>query len=170
MFARPGVDGLNLLEGIDASAAAVVRVLQADQPRAYLMIVVRPNLVLQLRHVEDAVIAVERPAGDAAEHRRAAGLVVVNVAIDIAEQLVAGLRVRLDADLVRHGARRHEQGRFLAEQFGDAFFQAVDGGVFVEDVVADLGGVHGRAHAGRRPGHGVAAQIDQWFRHDGFLS
>ena len=40
----------------------------------------------------------------------------------------------------------------------------------VEDIVADLGGVHGRTHGGSRPSHGVAAWIDEGFRHDGFLS
>ena len=34
VLARPGADRLDLLERIDAAAAAVVRVLQADQPGA----------------------------------------------------------------------------------------------------------------------------------------
>ena len=112
----PGADRLDLLQRIDPAAAAVVRVFQADQARPDQVVVVRPDLVGQLAHVEDAVVAVERAAGDAAEHGGAAGLVVVDVAVGVAEQLVAGLRVDLDADLVGHRARRHEQGGLLAEQ------------------------------------------------------
>ena len=55
---RPLADRLDLLQGIDAAAAAVVGVLQADQPGPDQVIVDRPNLLLQLGHVEDAVVAV----------------------------------------------------------------------------------------------------------------
>ena len=46
-------------------------------------------------------------------------------------------------------ARRDEDGRFLAEQFGHPRSQGRDGGIFVEHVVAHLGGGHGGPH-GRR--------------------
>src|SRR5262249_59920066 len=55
---------------------------------------------------------------------------------------------------------RDEQGRLLAEQPGDALLQAVDGRVLAEDVVADLRGGHGGAHARRRTGGRVAAEVD----------
>ena len=77
-----------------------------------------------------------------------------------AEHLVAGLGVRFDANLIGHGARRHKQGSLLAEHGGDAVLEAVDGWVVVEDIVADLGGVHGSAHAGRGTGDSVAAEVD----------
>ena len=100
----PGANSLNLLDGKDPAAAPVVRVLQAHQPGPHQVLVGRPNLTFKLGDVEDAVIAFEHSVGDAAEHGRAARLEIVNVAAGLAEQLVAGLRVRLDANLVGHGA------------------------------------------------------------------
>ena len=69
--------------------------------------------------------------------------------------------MRFDGDLVGHGAGWHEQGGFLAEQLGDALFQTIHRGVVVKDIVADNGGVHGRTHGRRRPGHSIASHIDQ---------
>ena len=48
---RPAADRLDLLERIDPAAAAIVRVLQADQARAHLVVVDRPDLVVELAHV-----------------------------------------------------------------------------------------------------------------------
>jgi hypothetical protein len=48
-------------------------------------------------------------------------------------------------------ARGHEERGFLAQHLRDARLQGVDGGVVGEDVVAHLGGGHGRAH-GRQSG------------------
>src|SRR5262249_8811619 len=85
-------------------------------------------------------------------------------------QLVAGLCVDADADLVRHGARGNIKRRFLAQQRRDTFLKPVDGRVFVEDVVANLRGLDGRTHSGRRPRDRVAAQVDGWFGwHEGSL-
>src|SRR5262249_39124437 len=95
----------------------------------------------------------------------AARLVIIDVAVDVADEFVAGLRPGTDAGLVGHGAGRHEQGGLLAEQRGDPLLQAVYGRVLAEGVRADLRGGPGRP-AARRPGEGVAAQLDQ-FRHDG---
>ena len=77
-----------------------------------------------------------------------------------AQKLVARLAVDADADLVAHRAGGDEQRRLLAEQVGDALLEPVDGGVFAEDVVADLGGGHGGAHGGRGAGDRVAAEVD----------
>src|SRR5262249_27347756 len=92
--------------------------------------------------------------------------VVVDVARRFAEQFVAGLGVDLYGDLVRHGARRHEQGRLFAQEGGDAVLESVDGWVFIENVVADLCRLHGGPHGRRRLSHGIAAQVDQAVRHE----
>src|SRR5205085_11273297 len=111
----PLADRFYLLDRIDAAAAAVVRVLQADEPRFdEVRIVGIADLVLELAEIKDAVVAVERPARHAGEDRGAAGFIVVDVAIEIAQQLVARLRVDVDGELIRHRPRRHVQGRFLA--------------------------------------------------------
>ena len=165
LAASPFGDRLALRQWIDRAAAAVVRVLQADEPGRRQVDVVAMLLAFELADVEDAVRAVERSAGDAGEDRRAAGLVLEDVAIEIAEKLVAGTGVDAHGDLVRHRPRRHEEGRLLAEELGRAAFELADGRVLAEDVVADLGGGHGGPHAGRRPGDGIAAQIEDGTRH-----
>src|SRR5205823_12420492 len=69
---------LDFLKWVNPAAAAVVRVLEAHQPRADQVLVVGPNLALQLAEVKDAVVTFERPAGDAAVNSRAAGFIQVD--------------------------------------------------------------------------------------------
>ena len=130
-----------------------------------VVIVVRPDLPLELSHVQDAVIALQGPAHDAGQDGRTSRLVVVDVATDIAEEFVAGLRVDLDADLVRHRAGRHVQGSFFAEQRRDALLQPIHRRVFAEDIVADLGRSDGRPHTGGGPGDGIASEVDNGVGH-----
>ena len=164
--ACPCADGLDLLDGIDAAAAAIMSVLQAHQPGSDHVIVHRPNLVFEMRHIEDTVITDDCPACDSAENGRATCLINANVASCLAEQFIAGLGVDLDADLIRHGAGRHKQGSFLAEESGDAFLQQIDGRIFAENVVAHLGREHGGAHGSGRFRYGVAAEVDSGLRHE----
>src|SRR5262245_20023948 len=94
----PGADRLDLFDRVDPATTAVVRVLQADETRANAVLIDRPDLVFQLADVEDPVVPLDRPARDAAQDRRAARLVVVDVAAHLAKQLVAGLRMGPDAN------------------------------------------------------------------------
>src|SRR5262249_10194281 len=119
VLACPGADCANFLEGKNAPAAAIVRVLQADKARADQASIKRPHLAVELGDIEDAVIALDGATGDAAEHGGAARFKVVNMASRLAQKFVAGLRVRLDAGLVRHRARGQEQGCLLAEHRGN---------------------------------------------------
>src|SRR4051812_41185707 len=75
----PGADGLDLLDGVDPAATAVVRVLQADEPGAHQVVVHWPDLVLQLAHVEDAIVTFDRATGDTAEDGGTSCLEVVDV-------------------------------------------------------------------------------------------
>ena len=68
------------------------------------MIVDRASLVFKLAEVEDAVVAFDGPAGDAAKRGRAARLVDINVTTGLAQQLVARLSVRFHANLIGHSA------------------------------------------------------------------
>ena len=101
--------------GVDRAAAAVVRVLQADEPGADGVHVVRADLAFEVGDVEQPVVAVDRAAGDAAERRRAAGFPEVDVAGRFEEDFVLRPAVDADRDLVRHRARWDEQRRLLAE-------------------------------------------------------
>ena len=77
-----------------------------------------------------------------------------------ADHFLAMLGVNLYRDDVAHGARRHEEAGFFAENLGGALLEAIDGRVFAVDVVADLGLGHGAAHGGRGTSDGIAAKID----------
>ena len=84
------------------------------------------------------------------------------------DDLVAGLGVGFDRQLVGHGPGGNKKGLLFAQERRDLFLEGVDRGVFPEDVVADLGLGHGPAHGGGGFGDGVASQIDSNF-HETFL-
>jgi hypothetical protein len=86
---------------------------------------------------------------------------VDHVGLRLGQDLVAGLGVAAQRQLVGHGAAGHEQRGFLAEQSGRAPLQLGHGRVLAVDVVADLGRGHGRAHGGGRAGEGIAMQVDR---------
>ena len=132
------------------------------------MIVVRPDFVQKLADVKDAVVAVEGATGQAAENGRAAGFIVVDVAIHVTKHFVARLRVDLDANLIRHRARWAKQPGLFAEKTRHTVFQTIDGRVFMVNVVADLGRVHGGSHSRRRPRDRIAAHVDDCFGHGTF--
>ena len=166
MAVRPFADGLDFLQRVDLATAAVVRVLQAHQPRPYQVLVVGPHLAFQLGHVKDAVVALDGATGDATVDRGTAGLGVVDVAADVAKYFVARLCVRErksgwtwfpKARTVRPPCRAGPR----------CALEAVDSWILEEDVIANFGGVHGRTHGRRRPGDGIAAQIEKGFRHGG---
>src|SRR5437868_1620922 len=69
---RPGADRADFLQRINAATTTVVGILQTNQARAHQMFIVRANLVLELADIEDAIIAIDRPAHDSAEHGRTA--------------------------------------------------------------------------------------------------
>jgi hypothetical protein len=76
------------------------------------------------------------------------------------DDVVARLGQDLEADLVRHRAARHKEGRLLAEQFGDPVLQSVDRRVLAVLVVADRRRSHRLAHAGRWEGDRVGTKVD----------
>src|SRR5437016_504666 len=98
VVAGPLGDGPDLRERKHAPAAAVVRVLEAHQARARVVLVVGPDLVAELRYVENAEVAVDRAAGHAAQSRRRPGFPDVDVRRRIADELVAGTRVQANRD------------------------------------------------------------------------
>ena len=146
---------------------AADRVLERDQPRLREVRVVGLDRGFDRGHRNRPVRrVVERLRLDAPEHGAAARLVAVRVRLLADDDLVAASAMRHHADQVRLRARRHVERRLETQQRGDLVLQRVDVGVVAEDVVADVRGRHRRAHRGRRPRHGIAAEIH---RHRGLL-
>ena len=96
----------------------------------------------------------------AAEHGRTAAFIAVGMGQLADDVLVAAPAVRQDAAQIALRARGHEERGLLAGQLGDALLQRVDGRVVAEDIVAQRRCQHRLAHGRRRPGDGVAAQVD----------
>ena len=154
-------DRARRLEVRDRQRLAADRVLEAEQPAPRVVRVVGLDRRLDRRRRQRAVgLVLERLRLDAAERRRAAAFPAVGVRHLADDVLVAAAAVAHDRDQVALRAAGHEERRFLAEQRGDPLLQRVDGRIVAEDVVADLGRGHRRAHRRRRPRHGVAAQVD----------
>jgi len=155
-------DRLHLRQRPDAPPAAVVRVLDRDRLLARIVVgLARAKRGLHRLGGEDPAGTVHDQALHAPERRDGAALVIDDVAVTVADDLVAHPRERAERDLVRHRPGGHPHGRFLAQQRRDAVLQRIDGRVLAVDVVAHFRGRHGLAHSGGRAGDGVAAQIDQ---------
>jgi hypothetical protein len=71
------------------------------------------------------------------------------------DHLLTPPAMELQGNLVRHGPRRHEERRLLADQLGRPFLEPSDGGVLPEDVVSHLGLGHGTTHGLGGSGDGV---------------
>ena len=139
-----------------------------------MVVVRRADAAHELFDLQHAVVAFDRLRGDAEQLGVGALLVADDVAIGFAQEFVAGLAVDAHAELVAHRAGGDEEGRFFAEHAGDSLFEAADGRVFAEDVVAHFGGGHGGAHAGCGASYGIAAEVDRrlhlGFSFRGFLA
>ena len=67
--------------------------------------------------------------------------------------------VDVDGDLVRHRAGGAEEARFLAKAFGSKGFEAFDGGVIAQYVVAHGSGGHSGVHGGGRSGDRIGSKV-----------
>ena len=142
------------------AAAAVVRVLEADQRGARG----RAGLAhesAQLGGVDPAARVVLGAAeADAAQRRGADGLLAEDVRLGADDGLVAAAAVHEQRDEVRHGAAGDVERGPLADALGGGVLQALHGGVVAEHVVADLGARHRLAHRLAGAGDGVRSQVD----------
>ena len=157
---RERVQLADLVERPDPPAARVVGVLDPEQagPRR----VDRGDAVgsAGLLGAVAAGHAGEPARDDAGVDGRAAELGDEDVAVLLADQLVAELGVEADRDLVRHRRGRQEDRLVLAEQVRGALLELVDRRVLAPLLVADGRGRDRRAHPRRRPGGGVRAEVD----------
>jgi hypothetical protein len=88
-----------------------------------------------------------------------------DVAVLVADHLITRFGVGPDGGLVGHGAGRHEARGLLPEQSGDSVLKLDYGRVVAQDIVPDFGLAHDATHLRRRPGNGVAAEVDDRFGH-----
>ena len=92
--------------------------------------------------------------------RRAAVLVDHDVREAVGDEDVAGPRMELQRDLVRHRRRRQEQRGLLPEERRRPVLQGRHGRVLAALLVADVCAGDRRAHAVRRTGGRVGAKVD----------
>ncbi|MCY1234821.1 hypothetical protein D9M72_474120 [compost metagenome] len=143
-------------------------VLQGQQPGAGEVEVVLLDGGLHLAKIQAAIgLALDRLGLDGAQHGGATALVFVGVGLLADDVLVTAFTVSHQPQQVAHGAGRYEERGLEAQALGEARFQTVDAGIFAIDIVAQLGALHGFAHAGGGLGDGVATQVDQ--AHSGLL-
>ena len=147
---------------MDATAGPVVGVLEADEAGADVVLVPGAEFVAEVCKVNQAAVGIQRAGGHSPVAGDTACLPDVDVGAGVAEQLIAGLGMNADGDLVGHRARGDEEGGLLAEQLGHLAFQGDDRGVLAVDVVADLGLGHRPSHRGGRFRDGVGAKVDGW--------
>ncbi len=148
----------------DRTATEIGRLFDLDQTLARRVRPVRPDLFAQLRGAVDAAGAGDRIEHHACQRCRPAAFEADDVRGRIADDFIARLAMHGQGDFVAHRAGRQIQGRFLAEQRGATLDQAVDAGVFVGALVADLGVCHDLAHRRGRPGLGIAEQVDHFLK------
>ena len=152
----------------DGAAGAVVRVLDADEAGARVVLVVRSDRAADgCRDRGGLWRRCARVQAEAADEPGAAGLVLDDVRSFADDDLFAALRaVRELRDEVALRAAGDEERGLLAEHLGGHLLQAVDRGVAGEDVVAELSVGDRLAHLRRGQRHGVAAQVDGLVRHE----
>jgi hypothetical protein len=162
-------DGLNLFEfsKIPTGSATLIRgVFDADQGGQGTVVKVRRIYGgLDLYRGHHTSVAVDEFTGYAAVKAHSPTLVIVDVGIFVADQLVPRVRMQLDGRLVGHCSAGEEQGGFLTEHFRNFLLEGIYGRVGLEDIVAHLGGHHGVQHAGCGLGYGIAYKI---YFHDKF--
>ena len=166
--ARRAGHGRNLCRVQRPPGAGVVGVLDAQQAGTRAVVIVRLHgRGNRLRRQLAVGVGRQREQHHAAEHRRAAGLVFVDVGLIAEQDLFAAPRLRQHRHQVALRAGGHEQARLLAEQRRHPLLQPVHGGIVAVHVVAEFGVVHGAPHLAARVGHGVAAQVNHRTAHCG---
>src|SRR5262245_55620516 len=144
----------------DGAATVVARLLYPEQPGPRGMPRTRADGRLHRRHVELAARAIDRAHVDAGEGGGPTRLRIDWVSAAVCDHLFAVPRVHAERDLVAHGARGHEHGRFLAQKLGHHLAELVDRRVLELLLVAHLGLAHEPAHVGGGLADGVAVEID----------
>ena len=157
-------------EGPHASTAAIVAVLDRDHPGSRVVDVSMPNRGCDRFGVEEPARPVDSMNHAAGEGGRPSRLVVDDVVVVMRDDLVATLADGSDRQLIGHGSRGCEEGRFLAEDPRNLPFKGDDRGLVAENVVAKGCGTHRVPHRLGGLGDGVAPQIDFVGAHESSVS
>ena len=160
-LARGRDDVLELVERPDAPAGRVVRVLEREDRRALIGdLRARLGSRAHLLRREPPAVAGKRRRHEPRVRSRAAVLVDHDVRVLLRDEDVAGPRVQLERDLVRHRRGRHEDRRLVPEERRGALLERVDGRILALLLVPDLRLRDRAPHALGRPRRGVGAQVD----------
>ena len=159
----------DLLGGAAGAPVAIVRVLDADEAGDGQVDIAGADGVAHLGRGEEATLGDERAGLQPAQSRRAAHLRAEHVAIGVEEDLLAGLGLREDGNEVALGPGSHEESGLLPRPPGRQRLEALDGGIFLPHVVADLGLRHGLAHRRAGERERVRSQLDDVV-HPGYLA
>src|SRR5262245_47907385 len=82
-----------------------------------------------------------------------------------ADHLLTRTSLRKNACQVSHCAGRYKECSLASKNLRCTILQAVYGGIFDEHVIADFRFGHRTPHFRRRPGDGIASQVDNRLGH-----
>ncbi len=151
----------DFLKRENRAAGQVVRIFQRDQTAARKIISLAAQSRFDLPGGDNAMSAGKRTRLHTAQCRHGAGLVMQKMCTSLADNLIARLRLAMQRNLVAHGAAGNKQCGLGAQKLGHYLLQVIHRWVFTKNIVTHFRFRHGLAHAGGRPGNGIAAQIDQ---------
>ena len=154
-------DIVERIERPDPSARAVVGVFESEHCGALVgdlrarrgggAHLLRGELPALARHAEHHESGVRRSAPVLVDH---------DMGVLLGDEDIAGPRLDLQRDLIRHRRRRHEDRLLLPEQVRDAGLELVDARVFALLLVADRRLRDRPTHALGRLRGGVGAKVD----------
>jgi hypothetical protein len=152
-----------------STAAAIMRVLEAQQLGRRIVDVALADRRGHARRIQHASLARDRPWHQMCDAGQRADLVMHDVRIGVEDDLAAGGSVHDQRDEVGHVSADREHRRLLAHRRCGHGLEARDGRVVAVGVIAERRGRDCLEHRFCRQGLGVAAQVDRGHDVSGFL-
>jgi hypothetical protein len=145
----------------DAAAASVVGVFQAQQATGRRGVIGALGLkgCGQLIGGKQAAMT-DADQLDGRQGGAGPGFVPLDVRAVGTQDIVTGLNMAANRDLIGHGSRWNKQRSGLAQAGRHHFFKSPDGRIFAEHVVANIRRCNRRSHRCRRSCHCIGAQVD----------